>query len=40
MVEKLHVETSTVVSFKQIRETATHLYFDQDASQNSLWKAN
>ena len=29
-------ETSTVVTFKEIRETATHLYFDHDPSQNSF----
>ena len=30
------VETFTIVTFKEIRETATHLYFDYDASQNSF----
>ena len=35
-IRYIDVETSTVVTFKEIRETATHLYFDHDASQNSF----
>ena len=35
-IRYIDVETSTVFSFKEIRETATHLYFDHDASQNSF----
>ena len=35
-IRYIHVETSTIVTFKEIRETATHLYFDRDASQNSF----
>ena len=32
----IDVETSTVATFKETRQTATHLYFDHDASQNSF----
>ena len=32
----IDVETSTVVTFKEVWETATHLYFDDDASQDSF----
>ena len=35
-IRYIDVETSTLVTFKEIRETVTHLYFDHDASQNSL----
>ena len=35
-IRYIDVETTTVVTFKEIRETATHLYFDHDASQNSF----
>ena len=35
-IRYIDFETSTVVTFKEIRETATHLYFDHDASQNSF----
>ena len=35
-IRYIDVETSTVFFFKEIRETATHLYFDHDASQNSF----
>ena len=31
-------ETSTVVTFKEIRETVTHLYFDHDHLKTVLWK--
>ena len=31
-------ETSTVVTFKEIQETSTYLYFDHDASQNSFFE--
>ena len=35
-IRYIDVETSTGVTFKEIRETATHLYFDRDASHNSF----
>ena len=35
-IRYIDVQTSTVVTFKEIRETATHLYFDHDPSQNSF----
>ena len=35
-IRYIDVETSTVINFKEIRETATHLYFEHDASQNSF----
>ena len=37
-IRYIDVQTSTVVTFKEIQETATHLYFDHDASQNSFMK--
>ena len=38
-IRYIDVETSTFVTFKEIHETATHLYFDHDASQNSFMEA-
>ena len=35
-IRYIDVETFTVVTFKEIHETATRLYFDYDASQNSF----
>ena len=35
-IRYIDVKISPVVTFKEIRETATHLYFDHDASQNSF----
>ena len=35
-IRYIDVETSTVVTFKEVWETATHLYFDHDASQDSF----
>ena len=35
-IKYIDVETSTVVTIKEIQETATHLYFDHDASQNNF----
>ena len=35
-IRYIDVETSTLVTFKEIRETVTHFYFDHDASQNSF----
>ena len=35
-IRYIDVETSTIVTFKETRETATHLYFDLDTSQNSF----
>ena len=35
-IRYIDVEISIVVTFKEIRKTATHLYFDRDASQNSF----
>ena len=35
-IRYIDVENSAVVTFKEIRETAAHLYFDHDASQNSF----
>ena len=35
-IRYIDVETSTVVDFKEIRETATSFYFDHDASKNSF----
>ena len=39
-IRYIDVETSAVLTFKEIRETATHLYFDHDASQNSFMEDN
>ena len=39
-IRYIDVETSAVHTFKEIRETATHLYFDHDASQNSFMEDN
>ena len=35
-IRYINVETSTVVTFKEIHETATRLHFDHDAFQNSF----
>ena len=35
-IRYIDVEISTAITFKEIRETATHLYFEHDASQNSF----
>ena len=39
-IRYIDVETSAVLTFKEIQETATHLYFDHDASQNSFMEDN